>query len=92
MNPHVYSSLAAFLAHYHLLSAAGRSSATSLSMDESNLLAAMDQALAALTADERAAIVADRTRNHATSAANRRRARAELKLRRLLAAGGLLQG
>ena len=90
MKRRAYSSLAAFLAHYRALSAAARSGVarpTTLGGGERELLAAMEDALAALSPEERMALLAE----SGESAVARRRARAELKLRRVLVARALLQ-
>lgn len=91
MKHRAYSSLAAFLAHYRALSAAARSGGANpatLSGGERELLTAMEDALAALSPEERAALLAQ----SAAGAAARRRVRAELKLQRVLFAHALLQG
>jgi len=96
MNPPVYSSLEAFLAHFGALSAAARrgvGGASALSPHERDLLAAMEQALGALTPGERAALTGVTTQPQpADGSIARRRARAERSLRRELAARGILQG
>jgi len=95
MNPPVYSSLEAFLAHHNALSAAARRAdgASALVSYERDLLAVMDQALKALDPADRAALatVASPPRPTAGPVA-RRRARAERSLRRLLTERGILQG
>jgi len=87
-----YSSLTAFLAHYRALSAAARSDGDGLSSHERVLLAAMEQAFAALSREERTALLAESDDGtQSASALARRRARAELRLRRMLIARTLLQ-
>jgi hypothetical protein len=83
MKVPAYSSLAAFLAHYHAL----RSDASRRSDDE-QLLAGMSAAIATLAPEARAALdsVEDSAR------AKRHRERAELQLRRELAARGIIAG
>jgi hypothetical protein len=79
-----YSSLAAFLAHYRALRGdhdAGRAA-------DGGRLAAMEQLIALLRAEERAAIESD---SDAPEVA-RHRERAQLKLRRELLARGVLDG
>jgi hypothetical protein len=76
-----YSSLAAFLAHYRAL----KSDATRSANDE-QLFAEMSAAIATLAAELRAAL--DSTDD--TGGARRHRARAELQLRRELAARGIV--
>ena len=91
MKHRAYSSLAAFLTHYRMLSAAARSGdaqPATLSGGERELLTAMEDALAALSPEERRALLAQ----SAESAVARRRVRAELKLQRVLFAHALLQG
>jgi hypothetical protein len=78
-----YSSLSAFLAHYRALK-----SETSRSADDDQLLAEMSALLATLAPDARAAL--DSPANN--SSAKRHRERAELDLRRELAARGILAG
>ena len=79
MKLRAYSSISAFLAHYH--------AQRPLTADERRALAKMDALLRdTLTEGERVATSGPAT-NGATA---RRRARAELKLRHALAARGLL--
>jgi len=78
-----YSSLAAFLAHYHALK-----SDSSRGADDQQLLGEMSAAIATLAPESRAAI--DFTEDSA--GANRHRDRAELQLRRQLVARGILAG
>jgi hypothetical protein len=93
MSLPAYSSLEAFVAHYQLLRAAhapaAATAATSASPTDAVTLAEMELLVADLTPAERAALTDDAP---ATGAALRHRARAELHLRRLLAARVLLAG
>jgi hypothetical protein len=81
-NP-AYSSLAAFLAHYHALK-----SAASLVPEDEPLLAEMSATIATLAPEVRTAL--DSTED--TPAASRHRARAEFQLHRVLAASGMVAG
>ena len=85
MKPHTYSSLAALLAHYRLLSAAGRDT-SALTPDERATLTAIENTLADLSPAERSALLDPST----DSASARHRQRAELKLRHVAIANGLL--
>jgi hypothetical protein len=76
-----YSSLAAFLAHYHALR---NNRATSA--EDRKRLAAMEQLLGVLRAEERAALESD----SAAPAVMRHRERAALKLSRDLLARGVI--
>lgn len=78
-----YSSLAAFLAHYRALRAEPDGGA-----GDGGRLAAMEQLLALLRAEEREAIESDSTAPEVA----RHRERAALKLRRELLARGVLDG
>ena len=78
-----YSSLAAFLAHYRALK-----SDTSRSADENQLFAEMSAVIATLPPEARAAL--DSTEDNAS--ARRHGERAELQLRRELAARGIVAG
>jgi hypothetical protein len=78
-----YSSLAAFLAHYHALKSDG-----SRGPDDDRLFAEMSAAIAKLAPEARAAL--DSSEDSAS--ARRHRERAELQLRRGLAAGGIIAG
>ena len=95
MSLPAYSSLEAFVAHYRLLRAARAPAATAAepaspsNPTDAATLAEMELLVADLIPAERAALADDAT---ATGAALRHRARAELHLRRLLAARGLLAG
>jgi hypothetical protein len=79
----VYSSLAAFLAHYHALK-----TAPSRSPDDEELFAEMSSAIATLAPEARAAL--DSTED--TGGARRHRDRVELQLRRDLVARGIIAG
>jgi hypothetical protein len=79
----VYSSLTAFLAHYHALK-----SIPSRGPDDERLFAEMLAAIATLAPEPRAAI--DSTEDNPD--ANRHRERAEVQLRRELSARGILAG
>lgn len=83
MKVPAYSSLAAFLAHYHALK-----SDASRGADDEQLLAGMSAAIATLAPEARAAL--DSTKDSAR--AKRHRERAELQLRRELAARGIVAG
>jgi hypothetical protein len=78
-----YSSLAAFLAHYHALK-----TASSRGYDDEKLFAEMSAAVATLAPEARVAL--DSTDD--TGSARRHRDRAELQLRRELAARGIVAG
>jgi hypothetical protein len=78
-----YSSLAAFLAHYHALKSDGFRGA-----DDERLFAEMSAVIANLAPETRAAL--DLSEDSAS--ARRHRERAELQLRRVLAAGGIVAG
>jgi len=78
-----YSSLAAFLAHYHALKVV-----PSRSPDDEKLFAEMSLAIATLAPEARAALDS----NDDTGSARRHRERAELQLRRELAARGIIAG
>jgi hypothetical protein len=85
----VYSSLAAFLAHCRALSTGRDAPGRTLSAQESAYLNEMERLLASLGPDERAALQTDSC-PAAGGSAERRRARAELKLRRVLAANSII--
>ncbi len=87
----VYSSLAAFLAHYRALGTDRSTLGRTLSAQENEYLGEMERLLASLGPDERAALQADSSLT-AGGNAERRRARAELKLRRELISKGILAG
>jgi hypothetical protein len=78
-----YSSLAAFLAHYHALKSDGSRSA-----GEGQLLVEMSAAIETLAPEARAAL--DSTDDNPS--ARRHRERAEIDLRRTLVARGILVG
>jgi hypothetical protein len=78
-----YSSLAAFLAHYRALK-----SDASRNADDDRLLAEMSKMVATLAPEAHAAL--DSTDD--TACARRHRDRAELQLRRELAARGIVAG
>jgi hypothetical protein len=78
-----YSSLAAFLAHYHALK-----SARARSPDDDKLFAEMTAAIATLAPETRAALESTED----SAGARRHRERAELRLRRQLAARGIVAG
>jgi hypothetical protein len=78
-----YSSLAAFLAHYHALKIA-----PSRGPDDDRLLAEMSAMIATLAPTARTALDS----NEDSSSARRHRDRAELQLRRELAARGIIAG
>ena len=84
MTRRIYSSLAAFIAHWRALA---RTSAQ-LTPDESELLIAIDKLIDTLTPDERETLLVSLNRDGAEA---RRRERLELKLRRILLAAGRLQ-
>jgi predicted ArsR family transcriptional regulator len=97
MKQLAYSSIAAFLAHYRALrDAAGkRDNKRLLSTEERDMLAAMETLIEPLRPEERALLLADDANGEGWRASNeerRRRQRAELKLRRLLLAKGILRG
>jgi hypothetical protein len=100
MKLHVYSSLAAFSAHYAALrtarpEASGAANANAPSADDAATLTEMDRLVDDFSPADR-----DALRDNAASlasatlsgAAARHRARAELKLRHLLAGRGILAG
>ena len=78
-----YSSLAAFLAHYHALKSDG-----SRGTDDQQLFAEMSALIAKLAPETRAAL--DSVEDGAS--ARRHRERAELQLRRALAAARIIAG
>ena len=89
MKPGAYASLTAFLAHWRALKHA---SAGALSADELARRTEMDEIIAALRPDERAALDAAHTDDGSAGAgaARRHRERAEVRLARALRARGLL--
>jgi hypothetical protein len=82
---HRYSSVAAFLAHYEALRKVPVSARTD---DDRNHLAAIEQLLATLRPEERAAVDSDSN----DPAVVRHRERATIRLRRELTARGLIDG
>jgi hypothetical protein len=99
MKPRAYSSLAAFMAHYAALRSAHSDNAPSParaeSPDDAATLIEMERVIEELSEADRGALDDDATppaNAIPSGAAARHRARAELKLRRLLAARGLLAG
>jgi hypothetical protein len=101
MSLPAYSSLEAFVAHYRLLraertraAATAANPASPLNPTDAAILAEMELLVAELSPAERAALTDDAltTDAPATGATLRHRARADLHLRRLLAARGLLAG
>jgi hypothetical protein len=78
-----YSSLAAFLAHYHAVK-----SDTSRSSGDEQLFAEMSAVIAILAPEARAALDS----NEDSGSARRHRERAQLQLRRELAARGIIAG
>jgi hypothetical protein len=91
-----YSSTAAFLAHYRILSnaAADDSGIYPLSKREAELLTSMRHVMEALTPEERSVLVNYAAGNEQwTSGEERRRyERAQLKARRILLSKGIVQG
>jgi len=89
MKPGAYASLAAFLAHWRALKHA---SAGALNLDELARRAEMDDIIAALRPEERAALETANTDDGSAGAgaARRHRERAEVRLARELRARGLL--
>jgi len=89
MKPATYASLAAFLAHWRALKHAP---AAALAADEVARSAEMDEIIAALRPEERAALEAAEIDDGSASggAARRHRERAEASLARELRARGLL--
>jgi hypothetical protein len=89
MKLDVYSSLAAFLAHWRALKHA---STDALAADDFARRAEMDEMIAALRPEERAALEAatNDDRSADAGATRRHRERAELRLARELRARGLL--
>lgn len=86
MKPRAHSSLTAFLAHYASLRRA-REHGT-LASAAAQTLASMEASIGELSEAERAALTAQTADSSAPAA--RRRARAELRLARILAARGYL--
>ena len=96
MKLRTYSSLAAFIAHYATLRAAHANPAHAgvANPADAATLAAIESVVGELSPADREALhnASSSPDAHSSGAANRHRARAELKLRRLLAARGLLAG
>ncbi len=100
MKLRTYSSLAAFMAHYSAVryapaDRAGAARADASAPDDAATLNEMERLLGDLSAADRDALHDDAVSNAnapSTGAAQRHRARAEMHLRRLLAARGLLAG
>jgi hypothetical protein len=82
---HRYSSVSAFLAHYHALK---KISASTLSSDDRNRLAAIEQLLELLRSEEREAIASDSK----DAEVARHRERASSRLRRELMTRGVIDG
>jgi hypothetical protein len=96
MKQLAYSSTAAFLAHYRLLSNAadGRGAAYPLSSQDQETLKAMGKLMEALSPEERTVLLNDGTTDYeecASSEERRRQERARLKLRQLLVNKGVLR-
>ncbi len=87
MNPHGYSSLVAFLAHFEALRRARDAGA--IMPADTQTLAALEALIAELPDADRAALATPADADSSASAA-RHRARAELHLARILAAHGVL--
>jgi hypothetical protein len=88
MEPLTYSSTAAFLAHFRALTEAAMNTAATgpLTAQERELLETMNRLMEGLTPDERDALLAEAvTVDTKLSEERRRRERALLRLRRLLA-------
>jgi hypothetical protein len=99
MNLRAYSSLAAFMAHYAALRAAHSDGAgvvrEASNADDAATLIEMERVIGELSAADRDALHDDAApvaNAIPSGTAARHRARAELKLRRLLAARGILAG
>ena len=100
MKLRAYSSFAAFMAHYAALrtahsDGAGASPASAPSPDDAATLIEMERLIAELSEADREALhddAASYANAIPSGTAARHRARAELKLRRLLAARGILAG
>lgn len=88
-----YSSLVAFLAHYRALKKQRSASGTAaMSAKETQYLAEMENLLGLLDSADRALLESDPSLAPLEGATGRRRARAELKLRRELMRRGILAG
>ena len=96
MKLRTYSSLSAFIAHYETLRSAHSRPAYGgdANPDDAATLAAMEGIVAELSPRDRDALrdASFSSDTHPSGAAVRHRARAELKLHRLLAARGVLAG
>jgi hypothetical protein len=96
MKLRTYSSLAAFIAHYETLRAAhvNVGAACAANPDDAATLAAMENIVGESSPADRDALRDASSSSDANSSGNaaRHRARAELALRRLLAARGVLAG
>jgi hypothetical protein len=97
MKQLAYSSTAAFLAHYRVLSnaALGRGDTYPLSAQDNETLDEMRHMMEALTPEESAILIADAASGEQrwlSGEERRRRERAELKLRRLLLTKGVVRG
>jgi len=97
MKQLAYSSTAAFLAHFRVLSnaAAGRGDTYPLSTQDRKTLDEMHHLIETLTLEECAILLADTAsgeRRCESGEERRRRERAELKLRRLLLTKGVVHG
>ncbi len=93
MSIGTYSSLAAFLAHYEALWTApadGLPLASAPNLADAAILDEMQRIIAELSGPDRAALTRDAAASSGEAA--RHRARAELHLRRLLVARGILAG
>ena len=90
MKPLAYSSMEAFVAHYRILRELSRSAGDSRALNDSErgALAAMERLAQFLSPAERDALFDSAPDGEIA----RRRQRAELKLRRVLMARGILQG
>jgi hypothetical protein len=96
MEQLAYSSTAAFLAHYRMLTKAANDhdGVRPPSTREHEMLNAMHHVIEALTQEERGILLADVAtgdERQASSEERRRRERAELKLRRLLLSQGVVR-
>ena len=97
MKQLAYSSTAAFLAHYRVLSnaATGHGDTYPLSAQDHEALDQMHHLMKALTPEECAILIADTAsgeRRSVSGEERRRRERAELRLRRLLLTKGVVRG
>jgi len=93
MKQLAYSSGAAFLAHYWALTNARAGGLVAFSTEDRETLDVMCQLVKALTSEERTILLADPAGDDSEAkpgAIRRRRERAQLKLRRLLLAAGIV--